>query len=345
MLDIDFHILQFIWYLVFAAAIFAYAALDGFDIGVGCLQLFAKSDFERRIFLNAIGPVWDGNSLWVIISAGALLAGFPKAFAVIFSTLYIPMLFLVFGYVMRGIAIEFRSKMPSSLWRNFWDIIFSFSSFSLAFGFGIILANFVKGMPINQSDELIAGVGSLFPPYAIAFGIFTTFLFMLHGALYLNMKTEGALQEKVTRWLHTLYSTFLLLWSLITVLTLIYEPQMTEIYRQYPLFLLLPIFGTAGIALMPAFIARKRAGLAFLSSFLIIGSLVGNLIMGMFPNLVRSSIDPSYPALTIYNASASPLTMNILVLIAALGVPLFFLYLIATYKVFTGKVELDSMSY
>lgn len=120
---LDLETLQLFWYLIFGAAIFAYAALDGFDIGVGCLHLFVKTDLERRIFLNSIGPVWDGNSLWIIISSGALLAGFPKAFSYMFSILYIPMLFLVFGYIIRGVAIEFRSKMTSLAWRQWWDTV------------------------------------------------------------------------------------------------------------------------------------------------------------------------------------------------------------------------------
>ena len=344
-IPIELETLQFFWYVIFAAAVFAYAALDGFDIGVGCLHLFAKSDFERRIFLNSIGPVWDSNSLWVIISAGALLAGFPKVFATLLSTLYIPMLFLVFGYVSRGVAMEFRSKLPSHRWRQSWDIVFSFASFSLAFGFGVTLANLVQGLPINSDGALVGGVSSLFPPYAVSFGIFTTFLFMLHGALYLNMKTEGDLQQKIKRWLQTIYSIFLFLWSLITVLTLIYNPHMTSIYQQEPLFFLITFCGILGISLMPKLISARREGFAFLSSFLIIASLVGNLVIGMFPYLIRSSVDPTFIPLTIYNASASLLTMKILAFISILGVPLFILYIFTTYKIFRGKVELDSMSY
>ncbi len=346
-MDIPFELetLQFLWYIVFAAAIFAYAALDGFDIGVGCLHLFAKTDYDRRIFLNAIGPVWDSNSLWVIISAGALLAGFPKAFSLLLSTLYIPMLFLVFGYLARGVAMEFRSKMSGPKWRTCWDMVFSLASFSLAFGFGVTLANLVQGLPINQDGELVGGVAALFPPYAVSFGIFTVLLFMLHGALYLNMKTEGELQQRIKRWLQTIYSAFLFLWALITILTLIYNPHMTAIYQTHPLFFLITFFGIIGISVMPKFISSQRTGLAFLSSFLIIGSLVGNLIIGMFPNLIISSVDPTFAPLTIYNASSSLLTMKILVGFAALGVPLFILYLSTTYKVFKGKVELDSMSY
>ena len=344
-MDISLEHLQFFWYLVFATAVFAYAALDGFDIGVGCLHLFAKTDFERRIFLNAIGPVWDSNSLWVIISAGALLGGFPKAFSLLLSTLYIPMLFLVLGYVARGVALEFRSKLPGTRWRSCWDLVFSMASFSLAFGFGVTLANLVQGLPLNSEGELVGGVAALFPPYAVSFGIFTIFLFMLHGALYLNMKTEGELQAKIRRWLQTIYSVFLFLWALITILTLIYNPHMTAVYQKEPLFFLITFCGIVGISIMPKLISTHKVGLAFLSSFLIIASLVGNLCIGMFPNLIRSSVDPAFAALTIYNSSASLLTMQILAFIAILGVPLFILYLSATYRVFRGKVELDSMSY
>jgi cytochrome bd ubiquinol oxidase subunit II len=342
-MDIDLPTAQLLWYIVFIAAIFAYAALDGFDIGVGCLHLFAKTDLERRIFLNAIGPVWDGNSLWVVITAGAMLAGFPRAFGALFSALYIPSLFLLFGYVVRSVAIEFRSKHVSTKWRNSWDVVFALASFSLALGFGIMLANMIKGLPLDAEGEFTGSISSLFKPYALLLGIFTTGLFMLHGALYLNMKTTGELKEKIERWLQILAWCFVFIWALITTLTLIYEPIMAEIYRQKPSHYGIVLLGLVGIVGIPFFLSIKRDGFAFLSSFLIIASLLLNYALGTYPDVVKTTTD-AY-SLTIYNSSASELTLKILLGFALAGIPLFILYSFYTYKVFRGKVELDTMSY
>lgn len=334
---------QFIWYMVFVASMFAYAALDGFDIGVGCLHLFAKTDLERRIFLNAIGPVWDGNSLWVVITIGTMLGGFPRAFGALFSALYLPMLLLVFGYIVRSVAIEFRSKMESRSWRNCWDRVFAISSLSLALGFGITLASLIQGLPLDEEGELIGNAFSAFPHFALLLGIFTTCLFMLHGALYLNMKTEGELQTRIQNWIQIIYPIFLFLWALITMLTLIFEPKMTDIFRAQPQYFTFVLIGLIGIVSIPIFLAKKREGFAFLSSCLVIASLILNYALGTFPAIVKATVDTN--SMTIYNASTSALTLRILVYFAMAGVPLFFLYSFYTYRVFRGKVQLNTMSY
>jgi cytochrome d ubiquinol oxidase subunit II len=335
--------LQLFGYIVFISSLFAYAALDGFDIGVGCLHLLARNDLERRIFLNAIGPVWDGNSLWVIITAGGLLAAFPSAFATLLSTLYLPMLLLVCGYVLRSVAIEFRSKLPSPRWRNGWDCVFALASFCLAFGFGVILANLITGLPIDQDGNLVSETGTIFSAYALLLGVFTTCLFMLHGALYLHMKTEGVLQKFVRDILQNVLLAFFFIWSLLTVLTLIYQLDMTEIFRDQPQYLSVVFIALIGMIAIPKLIHANRDGLAFLSSFLIIASLVLTYALGTYPAIVRAQNVQN--SLTIYNASASMMTLNVFFIIACLGVPLFLFYACYTYKVFRGKVELNTMSY
>ena len=337
--------LQFLWYLVFLFTMFAYSALDGFDIGVGCLHLFTRSDNDRRIFLNAIGPVWDGNSLWVIISFGALLAGFPSAFATLFSSLYIPMLFLVIGYIYRAVAIEFRSKRISPGWRSFWDGVFSLASLLLAFGLGVSLANLINGLPLDGDGSLQRSLADLFSSYAILLGVFTTLLFMLHGALYLNMKTVNPLQLRIQRWLPRIYWLFVAIWLVVNVVTIIFKPHVTKHLLEQPLFGILQFFGVLGLILIPICLKKKMEGRAFISSCFVIGSLVVSFALGTFPDIVRSSIDPTFNSLNIYNSSSSEYTLKILLLFACLGVPLFIFYIAHTYHVFKGKVELDLMSY
>jgi len=189
--------LDFMWYLVIIAALMFYAVLDGFDLGVGSLHLFAKGDHERRIFLNSIGPVWDGNEVWLVIVGGALFAGFPEAFATIFSSFYVYTMLLMFGLMFRAVAIEFRSKHESVRWRNSWDIAFSCASVSIAFGTGLVLANLVEGIPLDSNKDFVGSFVDFIRPYPILVGLTTFALFAMHGALYLVMKTEGSLHEQL----------------------------------------------------------------------------------------------------------------------------------------------------
>lgn len=320
---------------------FAYAALDGFDIGVGCLHLFARSDLERRIFINAIGPVWDSNSLWVVITGGALFAGFPQAFASLLSTLYIPVMLLIFCYTYRACAIEFRSKIYSPKWRAFWDAVFFVASLGLAFGLGLFLANLIRGLPINAEGECEKALCSLFSSYATIVGFFAVILFMLHGALYLKLKTDGELQARLSGWVNRLTVLFLIFYIALHAITLYYEPQVTERVERVPLVLLPGIIGCVSLLYS---IRKGYDGWAFISSSMIILSLVLLFVLGTYPNILRSTIAPEH-SLTIFNASSSPFTLKILLGMAALGAPLFLLYMSYTYKVFKGKVELNTMSY
>lgn len=340
---LDLTTLQLIWYTIFIVGMFAYAALDGFDIGVGCLQIFVKKDIEHRIFLNAIGPVWDGNSLWVVITGGVLFSGFPSAFATLFSSLYLPMTLLVFGYVLRAAAIEFRSRVASPSWRKLWDVTFAVASLILGFGFGVALANLIAGFPLNTKGEIVAPFGWYLSSYAVVLGLFTLILFMLHGALFLNIKTEGALQARVQRFSIRLVMLLIIAWAVMTNLTLIFVPFVADTIRQQPLLFINELLSIGGLWLIVHGLIKKYEGRAFIGSLLFIASMVINYAFGTFPNLVKSSIDPA-ASLTLYNSSSS-LTMHILFGIAVAGIPLFLLYCGYAYKVFKGKVQLDSMSY
>ncbi|MBS0634412.1 MAG: cytochrome d ubiquinol oxidase subunit II [Verrucomicrobia bacterium] len=336
--------LQLIWYIVFITAIFAYAALDGFDLGVGCLHLFTRSDYDRRIFMNAIGPVWDSNSLWVVITAGVLLSGFPPAFSTLLSSLYIPMMLIIFCFTYRAVAIEFRSKITSPKWRSFWDIVFSVASFGMAFGLGMITANLIEGLPIDKEGNFVKGLSVLFSPYSIALGIFAVLLFMMHGSLYLTLKTTGALHERLKRWNFRILAIFAIMWTVVNVATPIYEPHVTQFMQAKPAFYVIAFMSLAGLISVYSCIKRNMDGWAFACSSIVILSLVLLYALGTYPNLVRSSLDDAY-SLTIYNSSSTAFTLKILIGMACAGVPLFLLYISYAYKVFMGKVELDTMSY
>jgi cytochrome bd ubiquinol oxidase subunit II len=335
---------QLIWYIVYGTSIFAYTALDGFDLGVGCLHLFTRNDQDRRIFINAIGPVWDSNSLWVVITTGALMAGFPPAFATLLSSLYIPMMLLIFCFTYRAVAIEFRSKITSPKWRSFWDVIFALASYGLAFGFGIVAANLIQGLPIDQNGDFVREQSNLFSPYAIMLGLFVIVLFMLHGSLYLTLKTVGPLHERLRRWSLRLFTLFVVFWVILNLVTTMYQGQVTEFISNKPAFYPLALLGLIAITSLWVSLKKRCDGWAFISSCMVILSLVLLYSLGTFPNLVRSSLGEAY-SLTCFNSSSTLFTLKILLGIAFAGIPLFMLYAAYTYKVFRGKVELDTMSY
>ncbi len=341
----DSPILANIWYFVIGIAIIAYTVLDGFDLGVGILHPFTKGDENRRIFLNSIGPVWDGNEVWLVIVGGALFAGFPEAYATLFSGFYDLCMLLLMSLIFRAVAIEFRSQRYSPTWRSCWDIIFSLASLGIAFGIGLTLGNLIAGIPLDANHDLIQEQFHPWSPYPVIVGITTVALFAMHGAIYLVMKTEGKLQETLCRWSKRTITIFLLCYAVTTWATLTYMPHMHDRMRAMPY-----LFGVAVLALLailnvPREMQKQKYFLAFLSSSAGIALLVAVFGIGIYPELIHSSVSPATNSVTIANAASSGLTLTVLLIIVAIGVPLVLAYGTCIYRIFRGKVQIGHMSY
>lgn len=336
--------LQTAWYLVMGVSVLMYTILDGFDLGVGALHLCAKTDEQRRIFLNAIGPVWDGNEVWIVIVMGGLFAGFPNAYATVFSGFYTLLMFLIAGLIFRAVAIEFRSKTASSVWRQIWDAIFCVSSVLLAFVIGLILGNLILGVPIDANQDFVGTFADFFRPYAVLVGLLSMALFAMHGAIYLYMKTDGESHAIVRRWINPAIAVFVFFFIVTTIVTLVTLPEMFQPHLNQPFLWLLPVFAIAAIVNIPIQVKKDRGGWAFISSCASIFLLLCLFHIGTFPYIVHSTIDPSY-SLTIYNSASSPKTLGVLLTVVALGVPLVLAYGFWIYRIFRGKVRLDSSSY
>ena len=334
------------WYIVFIVAVSFYAMLDGFDLGVGSLHLFSRKDEERRIFLNAIGPVWDGNEVWLVVVVGGMFAGFPFAYATLFSAFYIPLYFLVFALIFRAVAIEFRSKLSKPFWRRSWDFLFFLASVMIALSVGIVLGNLIQGIPLNEYHEYTGGmILTFFRPYPILVGILTLSLFMLHGAIFLIMKTEADLQKKLIQWLRPTMIFFIITYAITTVVTLIYQEHMVDIIRNRPYLFFVALANMLVIANIPREVDKHHYGWAFISSCLNIGFLLVLYALGSFPNVIRSSVDPLMNSITITNAASSFNTLVVLTIIVIIGLPLVLGYGFFIYRLFRGKVKLDHMSY
>lgn len=337
--------LEFIWFSIFVILLTGYAILDGFDLGVGMLHLSGGTDKERRLILNTIGPVWDGNGVWLVTAGGALFAGFPIVYATLCSAFYIPIMILLTGLIFRAVAIEFRSKQPMAWWRWSWDIMFTMASLIISMALGIALGNLIVGIPLDTTGEFIGTFWSLLHPYAILVGIMTIALFLMHGSIYLVMKTEGELHDKLRARVNPAIIFFIMLYAITTVATLIYFPYMTEIVRNRPELFVIAVINMLLIANIPREISKGRDGWAFISSCGNIICLLALYGVGTYPNVIRATNDPDKLSLTIYNSASSQTTLEILLLIALIGVPLVIAYTIGIYKVFYGKVKLDPTSY
>lgn len=344
-MEVSFSSLQFIWFSAFVVLLTGYAILDGFDLGVGMMHLFSKSDEERRIMINAIGPLWDGNAVWLVTAGGALFAGFPDVYATVCSAFYIPVMVLLSGLIFRAVAIEFRSKQPMAWWRWFWDVMFSLASLVISFDFGLITGNLVRGIPLDAEGEFIGDFYSLLNPFALFIGGVTVSLFLMHGVIFIIMKTENPLHDKLRAWVNPAIILFIIFYATSTMATLIYMPHMAETIKQRPIFFLIAVINIFAIANIPREINLGRDFRAFLSSCLNIVCLLALFGIGLYPNVVRALNDPQNLSLTIYKNSSSITTLEILLVIACVGMPMVISYMSIIYWIFRGKVRLDSTSY
>ena len=336
--------LNTIWFLLVGILFIGYAVLDGFDLGVGALHLLTRSDQERRIMINSIGPVWDGNEVWLVTGGGALFAAFPHVYATVFSGFYTALMLLLLMLIFRAVAIEFRSKRPMAWWRSVWDVGFSASSILSSLLLGTALGNIARGVPLSPDHEFAGDFWGLLNPYALMVGVTTLALFMMHGAIYIVLKTEGAIQAKVRGWVKNTVVFFIICYVSTTMATLLYVPNMVDSVRRQPLFFAVAMLNMLAIANIPREIYRGRDFRAFLSSCASMAALMTLFGIGMFPELVHASNDPAF-SLTIYNAASSQQTLGIMLVIAIIGVPLVLSYTAGIYWVFQGKVKLDRFSY
>ena len=336
--------LNLFWFFTLGILLAGYAVLDGFDLGVGTLHLLARGDQERRLSMNAIGPVWDGNEVWLVTFGGALFAAFPHAYATAFSGFYLPFMALLAGLIFRAVALEFRSKRPWGWWRSLWDGSFFLASSLTALLMGTAVGALMRGVPIGADLEFAGTLRDLVHPYSLLVGGFTLSLFALHGGVYLYGKTEGAYQQRVRSWLWPLTGVFAALYMITTIVTLITIPQATANFARYPLVWGLVVVNVLALANIPRAVYRERPGEAFLSSAATIVALVGLFGVAQFPYLMVSTLDPAF-SLTAYNAASSARTLGIMQIVVLLGMPFVLLYTAVIYWVFRGKVTVGKHGY
>ena len=336
--------LNTIWFILVGVLFTGYAVLDGFDLGIGALHLFAKKDEERRILLNSIGPVWDGNEVWLVTGGGALFAAFPNVYATAFSGFYLALYLLLAALIFRAVAIEFRSKRPEKWWRQTWDVSFSIGSILSALLIGTTIGNLAWGVPIDANGEFAGTFLGLLTPYPLLIGVTTVALFMMHGAIYGALKTEGELHDQLRRWAMNSIIFFVICAVTTTMATLLYATHIAARVHDNPWLFSIVIANMLAIANIPREFHRGNDWLAFLSSCAAIITLMALFGIDAFPNLIYSLPQPEN-SLNIYNAASSPKTLGIMLVIAGIGVPVVLAYTVCIYWIFRGKVKMDRMSY
>jgi cytochrome d ubiquinol oxidase subunit II len=335
--------LNTIWFLLVGVLIAGYAVLDGFDLGAGVLHLFVRDERERRVMMNAIGPVWDGNEVWLLTAGGALFAAFPPVYATVFSGFYLAFMLLLVALIFRAISFEFRAKVDSPRWRRWWDAAFGVGSAVPALLYGVAVGNVLRGLEMDASGVRTTLPG-LLNPFALLIGLLGLAMFVLHGATYLGLKTEGPLQARMRRWAAAAWVVFIALYALSTVASYAVSPYLFENWFSNPLTWVFFAVLLASCVAGPAAIHASRFGRGFLASAAATLSVIALAAEGMYPRLVLARPDLA-GSLTIYNAASTPRTLTVMLVIALVGMPLVIAYTVLIYRAFRGKTVLTADSY
>ncbi len=334
-------ILQIIWFVLWAVLWAVYFMLDGFVLGMGMLYPYlAKSDQDRKILITTVGPVWNGNEVWLLTAGGATFAAFPGTYALMFSYLYTALLLLLFSLIIRGVSLEFRGKLDSAGWKKAWDAGIFIGSALPALLLGVAFGNIFSGLPMDAAGYH-GSLLSLLNPYGLLTGALFVLLFLTHGSLYVCVKTEGALCDKSSAAAGKIW-TAELLFAVAFLIATAFATKLYDNYMSTPILLIVPLVAVAALIGIRIFLARGKPLLAFTSSCVTIVAVVFTGVIGLFPNLIPSSIDPAH-SLTIYNSSSSAYTLMIMTVVALVFVPIVIGYKIWVYRIFRFRVTADTV--
>ncbi len=331
---------QIIWFILIAVLFIGYFILEGFDFGVGILMPFiSKDDVDRRIVINTIGPFWDANEVWLITAGGAMFAAFPHWYATLFSGFYLPLFVMLLGLILRAVGFEFRSKKKEAWWRRTFDQFIFWGSLIPALLWGVAFTNIVQGLPIGSDMNFTGNLLHMLNPYAVLGGVVVVLLFVLHGALFLSLRTTDDLKERAEKIARNLWIPIAAITAIFAVLgfynTMLFE-RIGLVPGTLPMLAILTFIATF------VFMRMKMQGYAFaaMAGTILLGASV--VFYGLFPNVMPSSLNPEY-SLTVYNASSSQMTLRIMSIIALFFVPIVLAYQGWSYYVFSKRITRDAI--
>jgi cytochrome d ubiquinol oxidase subunit II len=324
-----------VWFLLIAVLWVGYLVLEGFDFGVGMLlPVLGRNDAERRVLINTIGPVWDGNEVWLLVAGGATFAAFPEWYATLFSGFYLPLLLILVGLIVRGVAFEYRGRVDSDRWRSRWDLAIIVGSALPALLWGVAFANIVAGVPIDAEREYTGSLFTLLNPYGLLGGLTTLLLFLLHGALFLGLKTRGEIQERAVALAARLSVPTLLVAGVFAVWTqLAHGATWTWVAVAVAALALLGVVRAARL---------RREGQGFALTVVVIVAAVALLFGSLWPDVMPSSTNPAF-SLTVDNASSTAYTLKVMTWVAVILTPFVVLYQGWTYWVFRRRIGVEDI--
>ena len=333
-----------VWFVLIAVLWTGYFVLEGFDFGVGMLlPVVGKNEAERRTVVTTLGPLWDGNEVWLITAGGVTFAAFPMVYAVMFSSLYSALMLILFALILRGVSFEFRGKVDDPRWRKVWDTCIFIGSFTPALLFGVAFANIFQGIPFDQNGLYHGTLFTLLNPYGLLGGALFVLLFIVHGALWLVIKSEGDLHERASAIANKLWPVEVG----VAVIFLIGSKFATRLYDNYlahPVFFIVILITVLSLLGIKYFLVKKAYFRAWFASALTIVGATFFGVIGLYPNLFPSSINPEF-SLTAHNASSSPLTLKIMLTVVIVFIPIVIGYQIWAYNLFKGKVTEEDLAY
>lgn len=363
----DYECLRIIWWVLLGVLLIGFAIMDGFDLGVGILLPFvAKNDAERRVVLNTVGPVWEGNQVWFILGGGAIFAAWPHVYAVSFSGFYFAMLLVLLALILRPVGFDYRSKMVGKTWRQTWDSCLFVSGLVPSLVFGVAIGNVLQGVAFSFDEFMVIdnqiGFFSLFTPFTLICGLVSMAMLITHGAVFLAIKTEGEILKRTLGFLKIFSIITIILFAVGGVLLNYVDgyrlinfagtladsnPLKKEVitvaggwfdnYSKYPWMLIAPVLGFLGQILVLFFVAIKHFGKAFIASSISILGIISTAGLTLFPFILPSSLNPN-ASLMVWDASSSYQALFVMLIAAVIFVPLILFYTSWVFKVMKGKV-------
>ncbi len=328
-----------VWFILIVVLYIGYFFLEGFDYGVGMLVPFiGKDDASRRVAINSVGTFWDGNEVWLLTAGGATFAAFPNWYATLFSGFYLPLFLMLVGLIIRGVAFEFRSKDKNPQWRNTWDWLLAIGSFIPALLWGVALANFVRGVPIDQNMTYVGGFFNLLNPFALVGGLASLSIFLLHGAIFLSLKTSGEIEEKARAIAGKVWPIAVIVLVIFMIMSLFQTDMFSKLGVNPGVS---PFIAIAALLATGWFLKKKMSGWAFIMTALTITFSTITLFLGLYPRVLISSLNPEW-SLTIHNASSSPYTLKVMTIVALIFVPIVLIYQGWTYYIFRQRLTKES---
>ena len=337
-------VLESIWFFLWGLLWAVYFMTDGFDLGIGTLMPFmGKTEEDKRVMVTAIGPLWDGNEVWLLTAGGVTFAAFPQVYAVMFSSLYSALMLILFALILRGVAFEFRSKVDSDGWRKLWDFCIFIGSAAPALLLGVAFANIFRGIPIDQNGIYQGNLFTLLNPYGLLGGVLFLAAFLVHGSLWLSIRSTGDLHRRAVSSANRLWVVLLIVAVVFLVASLFATP-LYDNYLAHPVLFAVLLITVAALLGIKVFLAKQAYFNAWFASALTIVGTTFYGIIGLYPNMFPSNIDTAY-SLTAHNSASSPLTLKIMLVVVIIFVPIVLAYQIWTYNLFKGKVTKEDMAY